>query len=113
MTDVFDMEEQQKQDVAEQKRLRQRRYNDIKKAGELVEVRRLLWWILSEAGVLHSPFAGESTQQTAFNCGKQDLGLKYLIEINNANPKLFPQMQREQLSEVNSKVKKQGDEQNG
>jgi hypothetical protein len=110
MTD--DIDESEKIARAEAKdadRIEQRRLNDIREVCKTPNGRRLLWWFLSKAGVFRSSFAGEKTHQTSFNEGRRDLGNDLLQEITKADPLMFARMQREYLSEAQSKPKHGGE----
>lgn len=84
------------------RRRRKRELNDISKVLDIVEGRRLIWRLLSETGVYRSSFTQDSLQ-TAFNEGRRDIGLVILTDMNLAKPGAFAQLQREAISEANSK----------
>lgn len=56
--------------------------------------RRILWQILSEAGVYRVSMAPDP-YQTAFKEGRRDIGLRVLTRINQHAPEQFAAMQRE------------------
>jgi hypothetical protein len=93
MVDVFNQEEQKKKVAQASERLQQRQQSDMRKVLGLPEGRRVIWRLLSEAGVFRSSFTGDS--QTFFNEGKRSLGLLIVSEVLAAHPDSYSVMQRE------------------
>lgn len=87
-------------------RLRKRKTGDMRSLLKIPEFRRFAWDELSETGVFHASFTLNSNQM-AFNEGRRDRGLALLARINEADPNAFSQMQREFISEKNSRKEKQ------
>lgn len=58
--------------------------------------RRIVWRMLSEAGVFRSSFSPEALT-IAFNEGRRDSGLKLLAQTNELCPDLYTTMMKEQL----------------
>lgn len=98
----IDLEKKVKESEEEQKRRRRRELNDLIKVLDIPEGRRVLWRLLSEAGVYRSSFT-ENSNRTAFNEGRRDIGLLLLKDVNLAKPNAFAQMQREYVSELNAR----------
>jgi hypothetical protein len=71
--------------------------------------RRIVYWLLAICGLFRGSFiAGEDGDRiTAFNEGKKDIGLQFLINLNEANPTCFLQMQTEYLGEKLKERKKE------
>jgi hypothetical protein len=80
------------------KRLVERERDDLKFVLSWPEGRRLIWRILSEAGVFRSSFTGGG-KRTFFNEGKRDLGLMILIDLMATDPEVFARMQHEAAAE--------------
>lgn len=99
-------DEQQIEFQEREKKKRERDLSDLKKVLAMPEGRRLLWRLLSEAGVFRTTFTGNS--QTFLNEGRRQIGLLILSEIMQAKPEAFTQMQREYVSEL--KAEKKGQE---
>ena len=99
--DPYSTEENEKLEK-DAERIRKRDLGDIRKILSIPEGRRFFWRLLSEAGIFRSSFTGDSLQ-TAHNEGRREIGLIFLKDINAANPSSFAQLQREFVSEQNSK----------
>jgi hypothetical protein len=93
MAGLFNQEEQKKKVALASERLAQRQESDLRKVLNLPEGRRVLWRLLSEAGVFRSSFTGDN--QTFFNEGKRSLGLLFMAEILAAQSESLTVMQRE------------------
>lgn len=65
--------------------------------------RRVVWWILSLCGIFRISFVSKDANQTSFNEGCRDIGLRFLRVIQSANPKAYSQMQDEVLAEQGKK----------
>lgn len=57
--------------------------------------RGLAWWLLQEAGIYRTSFAGDAAT-TAFQEGRRDIGLKVLHRLHDAAPEAYAQMLNEQ-----------------
>ena len=57
--------------------------------------RLVAWWLLEQAGVFRSSFAG-AAEHTAFNEGRRDLGLRLLHRVMEVDPDAYGQMVKEQ-----------------
>jgi hypothetical protein len=55
--------------------------------------RKLMWWLLDDAGIYKSTFTGNST--TFYNEGMRNMGLKILHRINDICPDQYPVMVKE------------------
>lgn len=87
---------------------RKREQSDLAKIMGQPEGRRLVWRILSEAGVYALSFAGMDHAQTAFNEGKRSVGNLLLKDISPeveltmkreaANDKLLHEMELKEKS---------------
>ena len=86
---------------------RKKEIDDFKKVLSLPEGRRIMWKILSDAGVFRTSFTGNST--TFFNEGKRDIGLLVLSGVNAAGLKYLTQMQEEFANEQKIKTQKIGE----
>jgi len=87
---------------ADGKRQHNRKVGDLRSILKKPEGRRFVWELLGDTGVFRSVFALNSNQ-TSFNEGRRDVGLELLQKLNEADASAFAQMQREYVSEVNSK----------
>ncbi len=76
--------------------LRTRELNDIKHVAKDPAGRRFLMRLLNEAGTFGNPFTGNS--KTFYNCGMQQLGQLLFRDLMEADPDLFPIMQRESMA---------------
>lgn len=77
--------------VAEAKRRRD--VEDFKVLMKLKEGRRFVWRMLSETGVYHSSFTGNS--ETFFKEGKRSIGLILIGELHTICPELYAVMVEE------------------
>lgn len=89
------------------KRKIDRDLTDLKKVLSLVEGRRFIWRLLSDAGVFRSSFNANALAMS-FSEGNRNLGLVVLNEILKVSPASFTQMQREHISDLKSE-KTEGD----
>ena len=80
------------------KKDRGRELNDLRTVLASAEGRRVIWRLMSHAGVFRGSFTGNS--ETFFNEGKRDIGLLILKDSMEAKPDSFAQMQREHASEA-------------
>ena len=90
----------------EQKQQRDRDLNDLRFILSKAEGRRFIWKLLAEAGIFRASFT-QNSNQTAFQEGQRDRGLALLQQVNMADINAFALMQREYLSELNSKKLKE------
>lgn len=58
--------------------------------------RRVMWRLLSLAGVYRTSFAGEETHATAFAEGARNIGLQLIHEVQRLTPDAYSQMVKEQ-----------------
>lgn len=54
--------------------------------------KRVLFWILSECSIYHSPYAGENAAATNFELGKQDVGRRIIARLDKIDPRFYPQL---------------------
>lgn len=103
-TDDNKLSEQQKKErlIARMKLL-----DDIRWVLSNPKGRRLVWWVLSLCGVFRASFVPKDSNQTAFNEGRRDVGLRLLLEIGSANPKAYSQMEDEVLADQGKRKKEQ------
>ena len=104
--DIFKIDEQNKEVQKEFEKRRTREIDDLQKVLKIPEGRRLIWRILSEAGVFKASFSLNS-MQTAFNEGRRDIGIWLIQDVDRAEPNAYAQMQREYYSELKSKQAKE------
>ncbi len=99
MSDLDLTEDAQKKISQIEKRKRERDTADLKKVLSDVEGRRVIWRILSEAGVFRGSF-NQNALAMAFNEGKRDIGLLLIGEINANMPQRLFQLQNESSSDL-------------
>ncbi len=63
------------------------RRNDYQSVLQMPQGRRLLWGILSDAGIFGKCFTGNSN--TFYNLGKKEFGLDILSDIIEADPNAY------------------------
>lgn len=63
--------------------------------------RAFLWWLLAECGIFAQPHSANALN-TAFACGKKEIGLFVLDRITRVDPAGFVRMQAERIENVNS-----------
>lgn len=63
--------------------------------------RRLMWRLLSEAGVFRLSYTGEA-QSTAFNEGRRSYGLAQLNMINEVCPEIYVTMLQENATHASA-----------
>lgn len=102
--DIFELEGKAQADkiAKEEKRLKERELNDMRKLLKMPEFRRFLWEMLSICGLYRNPF-NPNASVTSFQCGAQDIGQQLLRKINLADMYIFSQIQEEFLSEQRSR----------
>lgn len=79
---------------------REKELDDVRVILNLKEGRRFVWRYLSECGVFQTSFTGQSNQ-TFFNEGSRNVGLKLLADVNEANPESYVTMVNEGQGELN------------
>jgi len=95
----MELEERKKKIKEQQKKLRERDLNDIRKVLDIAEGRRLLWRILTDLGDnFTNSFTG--TRATDFNLGKQSVSQTIFRDVIEAKPEAFLQMHREYKSDA-------------
>jgi len=60
--------------------------------------RRFMWRFLQMCGMFETSFS-QSTNQTFFNEGQRNIGLKLMSDINEANPDAYMTMMKESKGE--------------
>lgn len=60
--------------------------------------RRVMWRLLSLAGVYRISYQGENTHETAFAEGGRNIGLVFMNDLQNLCPERYVQMVSEQQS---------------
>lgn len=99
---MFEEELEKKKAIEDRnKRKADRDLTDLKKVLSLVEGRRFIWRLLSDAGVFRSSFNANALAMS-FSEGNRNLGLVVLNEILKVSPASFTQMQREHISDLKS-----------
>jgi hypothetical protein len=78
---------------------RQRDVEDFKSLMKLKEGRRFVWRLLSETGVYHSSFTGNS--ETFFKEGRRSIGLILIGELHTICPELYAVMVEEHQQDDN------------
>lgn len=68
-------------------------FADLREVLALPAGRRILWWVLEEAGIYRSSFTGNNT--TFYNEGMRQVGLLLLGKIVEAKPEAMIQMMTE------------------
>lgn len=84
---------------AREGRLRERHEGDIRAVVKTAEGRRVLYWLLSEAGCFRSSFVHKAPHTTARNEGRREIGLILLEDLMAAKNDALLQMQNEYASE--------------
>lgn len=88
MTDTRAEEEQLQERQQEAKNLAERQKGDLVFVMGTKQGRRLLWELLSRAGVFASSFTGDNNA-TNFNEGRRSEGLRLFSAIMDACPELY------------------------
>lgn len=107
MSDIYAEGQKEKNaQIKEIQRLaKQREMADLKSLLKLPTFRRFCWRKWTEAKIFNNPYVPDS-DLTVFNSGFKQSGLDLLAEVNEADPAAFPSIQREYVSEKNSKQEK-------
>lgn len=103
----FDSEYEQKK-VNDEKEIRQewlKLLDDMRWILSTPKGRRVIWWLLGIAGVFRISFAPKDSNQTSFNEGSRDIGLRLLRVVQSANPKAYSQMEDEVIAKNGKKEK--------
>lgn len=79
-------------------RLRKRKLSNLRTLLRTPEFRRFYWELLSETGLFRASFQPDA-YTTAFCEGKRDIGIKLLVDLNEANVSAFAQIQKEHVDE--------------
>ncbi|MDT8902192.1 hypothetical protein [Anaeroselena agilis] len=79
--------------------LRDRELSDIVQVAKEPAGRRFIMRLLNMCGTFGNPFTGNS--KTFYNCGMQAVGQELFKDLMEADPDLFPIMQRESLIREN------------
>jgi len=103
---IFNLEEASKKKTDEQKRIRQKEVEDMKRILKTPEGRRFVWRLWDMCGIFRNPF-NPNSNQSAFNSGRMSVGHEVLIDVNDANVSAFAQMQQEHVSALKSKKEAQ------
>lgn len=98
MSDIVDNSKEE----AKHKKLdkkRERELSDIRRVLQLPEGRRLYWKIMEKGGAFKDAYAGNDTNWTNYNLGRQSISRDFLNDLLEAKPDGLSQMQQEKLSE--------------
>jgi hypothetical protein len=112
--DLFGQDGQKKRIQDRRSRLIDRQLSDIRRVLGIPEGRRLVWRLMSEAGIFRSSFTGNS--ETFFREGKRNIGLFILADVMVAQPESFTVMQREAANDKllrEQEIKNEGEISNG
>lgn len=63
--------------------------------------RRVFARLIQRCGVMRTPFAGEATHVTAFQCGEQNIGLELSANAERYVPELYRLMREEAANQEN------------
>lgn len=85
----------QKEHQLENEKARAKELSDLTTVLGTACGRRVMWKLMGDCGVFESIW--EPSAKIHFNAGKHDLGLLWLKEMTEASPKLYLQMQKEQM----------------
>lgn len=66
--------------------------------------RRIVWWLLEQAGVYRSSFTGNS--ETFFREGERNIGLKIVFMIHSHCPELYAKMTKENANDKPTSTKR-------
>lgn len=97
MRDPTDLHQQELDAEAKAEReefLRKQTAEDLKWLVAHKQGRRIVWSLLSSAGVTRTPF-NNSGSVTAFNCGRQQIGLELLAQVMEHVPDAYVVMLKE------------------
>lgn len=100
--DIFNLEERNKKLSAEQRRIRLKTIDDVRKILKTPEGRRFIWRLWGMCGIFRNPFTANANQ-TGFNAGRMSIGQEILADVNDASVSAFAQIQNEHISALKSK----------
>ena len=86
-------------DVKKQNRKRERELSDIRSILLKPEGRRFYWRIMEAGRMFQDASAGENTNQTFHNLGRQSVSRDFLNDLMESKPEALAQMQQERTSE--------------
>lgn len=86
--------------IKREKRMEERKDNDIKVVLKIPEGRRLYRRLMAEAGLWLEPMVMGYQDATHYNLGRLSVGRSMLADILRADPSSFEQMNREFASEA-------------
>lgn len=103
----YDAEEHEAEEKAKKEEMiaRIKRLDDIRWILSNAKGRRFLWWVLELCGVFRASYVSRDSNQTAFNEGNRDIGIRVLATVQAADSKAYSQMQDEHLAEQGKKKK--------
>lgn len=81
---------------------RERELSDIRRVLQLPEGRRLYWRIMEKGGVFRDAYAGDSSNGTNYNLGRQSISRDFLNDLLEADSKILTQIQDEFRAEQES-----------
>lgn len=97
--DYLDEIEEKKKKLDEKyKKRRDKELTDLAAVLKTAEGRRLVWRILTEAGIFRSTFSGDEQGRQSWLEGKKDVGYLLMSDIMATDIKMFVQMQQEQIA---------------
>jgi hypothetical protein len=79
---------------------------DIRQSCKSVETRRLLWHILELGGPYRLSFVAGQPDVSALNEGRRSVAIEIMQLLFEADPGLYPQMQREHDSDIKSEIER-------
>lgn len=94
-TDISAIELREAEAQAKARRAAEQEAEDLKWLMSDKRGRRIMWSLLAFTGVFRQPFTGDNA--TFFNCGKMDVGQKYIGDLNLHCPERYNQMVTEQI----------------
>lgn len=101
MSDLVQNTKQEKIDKRN-KRKRERELSDIRAILLKPEGRRFYWRVMEAGAIFQNPSAGENTNQTFHNLGRQSMSRDFLNDLMEAKPEALAQMQQEREAEDTS-----------
>lgn len=54
--------------------------------------KRVLFWMLEQCSIYGDAYAGEYSNATNFNLGRQDAGKRLIRKLDEIDPRLYPQL---------------------
>jgi hypothetical protein len=94
----IDAQKKAEKEKKDQEFFKKRRISDLRKLLKQPEFRRFIWDQLSETGLFRASFTSDA-RISDWNEGKRDIGLKLLVDLNEADIKVFAQIQSEFVAE--------------